>query len=48
MKEITDSKIKSDTLQRLLSEHICQNCNNYTTIFKCIDLNEKLEKTKKT
>ena len=42
-----NSKIKSDTLQRLLSEHICQNCNNYTTIFKCIDLNEKSEQNKK-
>ena len=41
------SKIKADTLQKLISEHICQSCNDYTTVFICIDLNEQSEKTRK-
>ena len=42
-----NSKIKSDALQKLISEHICQNCNDYTTVFICIDLNKQSEKTRK-
>jgi len=42
-----NSKIKSDALQKLISEHICQSCNYYTTVFICIDLNEQSEKVRK-
>ena len=42
-----NSKIKLDTLQTLISEHICQSCDDYTTIFICIDLNEQSEQTRK-
>ena len=42
-----NSKIKSDALQKLISEHICQNCNDYTTVLICIDLNKQSEKTRK-
>ena len=42
-----NSKIKSDALQKLISEHICQSCDNYTTVFICINLNEQSEKARK-
>ena len=41
------SKIKSEALQKLISDHICQSCDSYTTVFTCIDLNEQSEKAKK-
>ena len=42
-----NSKIKLDALQKLISEHICQSCIDYTTIFICIDLNKQSKEASK-
>ena len=42
----TQSKIKSQELQSIINEHMCENCESYVYIFQCIGNENKSDKCK--